>query len=147
MDASMTLKEKLTELIRDRLNYASGIKTEELFQTTAEMTVENIFMFFNQDGYKKMTNTWCAYCGKDFPLDTVTADQVGEHINTCEKHPLYQANERIAELEKMNEEMKQDNTVMAEHNVEMESNLEAMRTNQCSMCTLWQKMKTEGRAL
>lgn len=42
--------------------------------------------------------TWCAYCGKEFPLDTVTADQVGEHIATCEKHPLYQANKEIIRL-------------------------------------------------
>lgn len=54
MDASMTLKEKLTELIRDRLIYASGIKTGDLFQHTAEITVENIFMFLSQEGYGKM---------------------------------------------------------------------------------------------
>jgi hypothetical protein len=46
----------------------------------------------------RMNNTWCAYCGKEFPLDTVTADQVGEHIKTCEKHPLYQANKEIVRL-------------------------------------------------
>ena len=28
---------------------------------------------------------------------------------------------------------------------ELESNLEAMHTNQCSMCTLWQKMKAEEK--
>jgi hypothetical protein len=43
--------------------------------------------------------TWCAYCGKEFPLDNVTADQVGEHISICEKHPLFLANKRIKELE------------------------------------------------
>ncbi len=42
MEASMTLKEKLKELIRDRLIYASGIKTGDLFDHTAELTVENI---------------------------------------------------------------------------------------------------------
>jgi hypothetical protein len=101
--------------------------------------------------------TWCAYCGQEFPLDTVTADQIGEHIQNCEKHPLYQANKEIVRLregwthctdlcqqyEKMMEEMKQDNTSMAEHNVELETNLEALRINQCSMCTLWQNMKHE----
>lgn len=38
--------------------------------------------------------TWCAYCGEGFPLDTVTADQVGEHIRTCPKHPM-----RVVEAE------------------------------------------------
>lgn len=46
----------------------------------------------------RMTNTWCAYCGKEYPLDTVTADQIGEHIATCEKHPLYQAKKQIREI-------------------------------------------------
>ena len=44
------------------------------------------------------TCTRCAYCGKEFPLDTVTADQVGEHIRVCSKHPLRRAeaeNERL----------------------------------------------------
>jgi hypothetical protein len=40
--------------------------------------------------------TWCAYCGKEYPLDTVTADQIGEHIATCEKHPLYEAKQQNA---------------------------------------------------
>lgn len=43
MESSMTLKKKLKELIRDRLIYASGIKTGDLFDHTAELTVENIF--------------------------------------------------------------------------------------------------------
>ena len=30
----------------------------------------------------------CAYCGERFPMDTVTADQVGSHIATCPKHPV-----------------------------------------------------------
>lgn len=82
--------------------------------------------------------TWCAYCGKEYPLDTLTADQIGEHIAICEKHPLYQANKEIARLregwahcadlcrryEQMIEEMKQDNTSMAEHNVELETKLD-----------------------
>ena len=42
--------------------------------------------------------TWCAYCGAEFPLDT-DADKIGEHIKTCTKHPLYQANAKIKELE------------------------------------------------
>lgn len=37
------------------------------------------------------SKTWCAYCGQEYPLDTVTAEQIGEHIATCEKHPLFQA--------------------------------------------------------
>lgn len=39
--------------------------------------------------------TFCAYCGEEFPLDTVTAEQVGEHIRICEKHPM-----RIVERER-----------------------------------------------
>lgn len=35
------------------------------------------------------TGTWCAYCGERFPMDTMTADQVGSHIATCPKHPVY----------------------------------------------------------
>ena len=40
------------------------------------------------------SHTWCAYCGTEYSLD-VDAEIIGEHIKTCTKHPLYQANERI----------------------------------------------------
>ncbi len=43
--------------------------------------------------------TWCAYCGKEYTLDTVTAEQIGEHIALCEKHPLFHAQKRVKELE------------------------------------------------
>jgi hypothetical protein len=40
--------------------------------------------------------TRCAYCGERFPLDTVTADDVGEHIRICEKHPMREREAMIA---------------------------------------------------
>jgi len=39
----------------------------------------------------KAKTTECVYCGETFPLDTVTGEQVGEHIRTCKKHPLHHA--------------------------------------------------------
>ncbi len=38
------------------------------------------------DRLKSMT--YCAYCGIEFPLDDDAANQVSEHIRTCDKHPL-----------------------------------------------------------
>ena len=32
--------------------------------------------------------TYCAYCGKDFPLDDRAATQVSAHIRECPEHPL-----------------------------------------------------------
>jgi len=56
--------------------------------------------------------TWCAYCGQEYPLDTVTAEQIGEHINTCEKHPLFQAKKMLEakdmELDQALQQAKQD---------------------------------------
>ncbi len=47
--------------------------------------------------------THCAYCGEEFPLDNVTADQVGEHIDKCPKHPIAALKKQIAELEYQHE--------------------------------------------
>jgi hypothetical protein len=89
------MKEQIIEILYDSLNEFARNLTKYDYNKTAE----KILNLLTEDGYKKMTNTWCAYCGKEFPLDTVTADQVGEHIATCDKHPLFLANKRIKELE------------------------------------------------
>lgn len=88
------MKEQIIEILYDSLNEFARNLTKYDYNKTAE----KILNLLTEDGYKKMTNTWCAYCGKEFPLDTVTADQVGEHIATCEKHPLYQAKRQIREI-------------------------------------------------
>lgn len=44
--------------------------------------------------------TYCAYCGAEYPLDSVTSEQVTEHIRTCGAHPmrkLEEENRRIIE--------------------------------------------------
>lgn len=43
-------------------------------------------------------NMWCSYCGKEFPFDTATGDQLREHIHVCEKHPLAKAEARVRAL-------------------------------------------------
>lgn len=43
--------------------------------------------------------TYCVYCGMEFLIDDQAGSKVIEHINTCEKHPLFKANQRIKELE------------------------------------------------
>jgi len=48
-----------------------------------------------------VSNTFCAYCGEEFPLDTVTAEQVSEHIRTCDKHPIQKINMRRIALEEV----------------------------------------------
>ena len=44
-------------------------------------------------------STRCAYCGEEFPLDTVTADQVGAHISKCDKHPMRKMEDEILRLD------------------------------------------------
>jgi ribosomal protein L31 len=45
------------------------------------------------------TLTYCVFCGAKFPMDDEAGTKVIEHVKTCEKHPLYQANQRIKESE------------------------------------------------
>lgn len=33
-------------------------------------------------------HTWCAYCGYEILIDDNAASLIGEHIRTCEKHPI-----------------------------------------------------------
>ena len=42
------------------------------------------------DEYKKQsTLTYCVHCGVTFPVDDEAGTKVVEHIQTCEKHPLF----------------------------------------------------------
>jgi hypothetical protein len=50
---------------------------------------QDIIADLKEKGWKDGSMTYCAYCGKEYPLDT-DAKLIGEHINTCEKHPMYQ---------------------------------------------------------
>ena len=45
-------------------------------------------------------STHCAYCGDEFPLDTVTPTLISEHIRTCEKHPMRKVEEERADLQR-----------------------------------------------
>lgn len=56
------------------------------------------------------TTTWCAYCGQEYSLDRVTADQIGEHIKTCPKHPLRAAE---AEIKRVRDLINLDRTGLA----------------------------------
>ena len=45
---------------------------------------------FNQlaaENERLRTNTYCAYCGAEFPVDGDASD-VAEHIAKCDKHPI-----------------------------------------------------------
>lgn len=44
------------------------------------------------------TGTYCAYCGYAIP-DDADASLIGQHIQTCDKHPIAIYRMRIAELE------------------------------------------------
>ncbi len=50
--------------------------------------------------------TYCAYCGEEFPIDA-EGDVVGDHIQTCEKHPIAAYRARIAKLDADNQRMRE----------------------------------------
>ena len=53
-----------------------------------------------QNGMDYLANgTYCAYCGAEFPFDDHTATLVGEHIRTCEKHPMRDVEVRAKKAE------------------------------------------------
>jgi len=42
------------------------------------------------DGYEgNFTLTFCVHCGTTIPKDDVAGTKIKEHIQTCEKHPLF----------------------------------------------------------
>lgn len=45
---------------------------------------------------RRNTETYCAYCGKRYPLDDQAATLVSEHIRTCEKHPMREVESQLA---------------------------------------------------
>jgi hypothetical protein len=42
--------------------------------------------------------TYCAYCGYEVPIDDDGATKIGEHIHTCEKHPIHVYQAEISRL-------------------------------------------------
>lgn len=49
---------------------------------------------------REQGQTYCAYCGATFEVDAPNcAEAVGEHIRTCEKHPLHDAMREVRRLE------------------------------------------------
>jgi hypothetical protein len=53
------------------------------------------------------SKTYCTYCGIEFVVDDDAGTKVTEHIQTCSKHPLYQANTKIKELEARTEQVRE----------------------------------------
>ena len=47
----------------------------------------------------KTGKTYCAYCGAEYPLDDSAATLVGEHIKTCEKHPMRKVEDLLSATE------------------------------------------------
>lgn len=48
--------------------------------------------------------TYCAYCGKSFDADAPNlTTMIGEHIETCDKHPIHKLEKEIARLRKVEE--------------------------------------------
>ena len=60
-------------------------------------------------------HTWCAYCGQEYLLDTVSADQIGEHIRTCHKHPMRATERHLEAVEEQNGQLKQELAALRSH--------------------------------
>ena len=57
--------------------------------------------------------TYCAYCGEQFPADgDDSTDLISEHIATCPKHPMREAEARVAGLEAEIEALRGQETQM-----------------------------------
>ena len=72
-----------------------------------------------EENTRLKTETYCAYCGKRFPLDDRAAALVTEHIYTCEKHPL------TAEIKVLREEVKKLEAVI-EYNFSAQTNVKPL---------------------
>lgn len=56
---------------------------------------------------RKLNFTYCAYCGKEFPIGEQGLKDIGEHIHSCEKHPIADYQKRISILEQAVREAKE----------------------------------------
>ena len=61
----------------------------------------------NTDLKSKFGFTYCAYCGKKFPIDAPDAtDAISEHVAACEKHPMRKIEAENEKLRAENAELK-----------------------------------------
>lgn len=61
----------------------------------------------NTDLKSKFGFTYCAYCGKKFPIDAPDAtDAISEHVAACEKHPMRKMEAENEKLRAENAELK-----------------------------------------
>lgn len=78
------LQSCLTEAKNDATNY---------YAKCTELMDENKTLKKELDELKKFT--YCAYCGLEIHMDDSAATKIGEHIKSCDKHPM-----RIVEKER-----------------------------------------------
>ena len=84
--------------IYEKQKYLLQIQAEISFRAGQDSREPDVRELKNQiAGYKaQSTLTYCIYCGATFPLDDEAGTKVTEHINSCEKHPLFQARQEVA---------------------------------------------------
>ena len=98
------LQKKLDETWKSKLSDLKVVSRtcsncHEVEASNAELRAE--VERLNTELAQQKTKTHCAYCGEDFLLDTVTAEQVGEHIQNCPKHPIADYKEEISSLKSL----------------------------------------------
>jgi ribosomal protein L31 len=93
---NQTAKDK----IQDRLTEAyKAVAKAQLAKCQLAFAVEKADLEKRIADLKDGSLTYCVYCGREFLIDDTAGTKVIKHINTCEKHPLFKANQRIKELE------------------------------------------------
>lgn len=94
-DKAATIKEAKKEIARltDGWNHCADLVRQQ------DKEIEQL-----KDG----SLIYCVYCGREFLIDDQAGAKVTEHVNTCEKHPLFKANQRIKELESVIESLKKE---------------------------------------
>jgi hypothetical protein len=87
------VKEKNEEIIRLKGSYDDAIGEYRLEEQDLRKQIAAL-----KDEIDHPKRTYCAYCGFTIEIDDEGATKIGEHIATCEKHPMRQLEEQIAAL-------------------------------------------------
>lgn len=85
--------QKMHRLVSEKCPNCSSIIHIDITKEIEKLKDELLRQLYNKESLRSENErlksaTHCAYCGEEFPLDTVTADQVDEHIHRCPKHPI-----------------------------------------------------------
>lgn len=86
--------------------------------------------------------TCCAFCGQEYKRDTVTGNQIREHISSCLDHSLHAAKKELSALQAENKRLR-DAIKCVQDLMENSAGVDGLHLN--GDIASWEELRTGGQ--